>query len=181
VAGWLDPWSQVLFDKPTVVPLLYNFPKLHGTQRFITVFTRACHWSLSWTTWIQSIPPNPISLGYILILFSHQCVGNSYSLFRSDFPTHLVLLDLITLLIFSEECKLLCSLCNFPQPPIISPILGSIILLSIVFRHHCLCSSLSVRDQGLYNRYSELCLNSCAREMIAKQNNKNLNLHVLKV
>jgi hypothetical protein len=30
-------------------------------RRFITVFTRARHWSLSWARWIQSIPFHPIS------------------------------------------------------------------------------------------------------------------------
>jgi hypothetical protein len=30
-----------------VVQLLENFPAFYGTQRFITEFTRALHWSLS--------------------------------------------------------------------------------------------------------------------------------------
>jgi hypothetical protein len=37
------------------VQLLKNFPAFYGTRRFITVFTRALHWSLSWARSIQSI------------------------------------------------------------------------------------------------------------------------------
>jgi hypothetical protein len=36
-----------LLEKPPIVQLLKKFPALYGTQRFITVFTRALHWSLS--------------------------------------------------------------------------------------------------------------------------------------
>jgi hypothetical protein len=35
---------------------------LHGTQRFITVFTKACHRTLSWASWIQFAPSIPTSL-----------------------------------------------------------------------------------------------------------------------
>jgi hypothetical protein len=33
-------------EKPPVVQLLKNFPAFYGTRRFITVLTRALHWSL---------------------------------------------------------------------------------------------------------------------------------------
>jgi hypothetical protein len=36
-----------LLEKPPIVQLLKNFPAFYGTWRFITVFTRALHWSLS--------------------------------------------------------------------------------------------------------------------------------------
>jgi hypothetical protein len=48
---------------------LKNFPEFYGTRRFITVFTRALHWSLSWARSIQSIPSHPISLRSISIFF----------------------------------------------------------------------------------------------------------------
>jgi len=32
-----------------------SIPCLYGTRNFITVFTRARYWSLSWVRWIQSI------------------------------------------------------------------------------------------------------------------------------
>jgi hypothetical protein len=41
--------------------LLKNFPAFYGTRRFITVYTRALHWSLSWARYIQSIASHPIS------------------------------------------------------------------------------------------------------------------------
>jgi hypothetical protein len=59
---WLTPWGKVLLEKPPVVQLLKYFPTFCGTRRFITMFTRARHWSLSWARWIQSTPPHPISL-----------------------------------------------------------------------------------------------------------------------
>jgi hypothetical protein len=47
------------WEAPIVQPLK-NFPTFYGTRRFITVFTRALHWSLSWARSIQSISPNSI-------------------------------------------------------------------------------------------------------------------------
>jgi hypothetical protein len=38
------------------------------------VFTRALHWSLSWTRSIQSIPPHIVSLICILTLSTHLCL-----------------------------------------------------------------------------------------------------------
>jgi hypothetical protein len=55
----LTPCSWVL-EKPPAAKLLRNLATLCGTRRFITVFTRALHWSLSWARWIQSIPLQPI-------------------------------------------------------------------------------------------------------------------------
>jgi hypothetical protein len=34
-------------EKPPVVQMLKNFPTFYGTRRFITVFTRALHLSIS--------------------------------------------------------------------------------------------------------------------------------------
>jgi hypothetical protein len=52
----LTPWSLALPERPPVAKPLKNFPIYYGTQRFITVFTRALHWSLSRARSIQSIP-----------------------------------------------------------------------------------------------------------------------------
>jgi hypothetical protein len=69
--------------EPTIVQLLENFPALYGTRRFITVFTNALHWSLSWARSIQSYlskihfnivhPPTPwFSQWSLSIWLSHQ-------------------------------------------------------------------------------------------------------------
>jgi hypothetical protein len=51
-------WSWALLEKLPFVQPLKNFPAFYGTRRFITAFTRALHWSLSWARSIQS--PHPI-------------------------------------------------------------------------------------------------------------------------
>jgi hypothetical protein len=48
-------WSWALLEKLPIVHLLKNFPAFYGTRRFIAVFTRVLHWSLSWAKSIQSI------------------------------------------------------------------------------------------------------------------------------
>jgi hypothetical protein len=77
-------WSWKLLKNPRLVKLLKNFPALYGNRRFITVFTRVLHWSLSSVRSIQSITSNFISLRYILILSTHS------GLFSSDFPTNIL-------------------------------------------------------------------------------------------
>jgi hypothetical protein len=67
------PWSLVL-QKPSVTQLHKSFPKFYVTRRFITVFTRAHHWPLS-ARLMQFVPLQPLSLGSILILSSHLCLG----------------------------------------------------------------------------------------------------------
>jgi hypothetical protein len=57
-------------EKLPIVQPLKNFSAFYGTRRFITAFTRALHWSLSWVRSIQSILSHPIPLRSILILFT---------------------------------------------------------------------------------------------------------------
>jgi hypothetical protein len=64
------PWSRVLLEKLIVTHLLKKFPAFYRTQMFITVFTRARHWSLSRAKYMQSKPSVPIFLRSILILSS---------------------------------------------------------------------------------------------------------------
>jgi hypothetical protein len=54
ISEWLTAWSWVLLETLTVAQLAQNSYFFHGARRFITVFTRTRHWSLSWARWIQS-------------------------------------------------------------------------------------------------------------------------------
>ena len=125
----LTPWSRVLLKKLTSSQLVKKFPTFNGTQRFITVFTKAHHLSLSWAGSFQSMPPHPTSWWCILILSPDLCLGLTSGLFPSGFPTkpclHLSsppyvlhapppILNLITWIIFGEEYRSLgSSLCSF--------------------------------------------------------------------
>jgi hypothetical protein len=106
------PRSWALLQEPPVAQVLKNSPTFYETQRFITVFTRALHSSLSTATSIQSISPYLISLRPILILLSssHLCLVLPSGIFhpgnpicnlvmpmRAIRPPHLILLDLIIL------------------------------------------------------------------------------------
>jgi hypothetical protein len=61
---YLRSWA--LLQKLPIMQPLKNFPAFYGTRRFITVFTGAVHWSLSWARSIQSIPSHPIPLRSIV-------------------------------------------------------------------------------------------------------------------
>jgi hypothetical protein len=54
------------------------------------VFTRALRWSLSWSRSNRSIPPHPISIRSIWILYTHLRLGLPSGLFPSGFPTNIL-------------------------------------------------------------------------------------------
>jgi hypothetical protein len=147
-------------------PSLWGIPQHFMEQWFITVFTTARHWSLSWASRIWSTPPNSNYLRSISILSSSLRLGLASGLFPSGFPTknmytiifhpqratchvHLIHLDLIILIILGEEYKLwISSLCSFVQPPVTSSLFGPNILLKTLFSNTTsLYSSLNVREQ----------------------------------
>jgi len=49
---YLTPYSRILLEKTTDSQLVKNFTVLYGDWIFVTVFTKAHHWSLSWARWI---------------------------------------------------------------------------------------------------------------------------------
>jgi hypothetical protein len=117
--------------------ILWN-PKLHY----------CVHKSPPWARSIHSIPPHPISLRSILILFTHLCLGLPSGLFPFGFPTNilyallfalshatcptqLILLDLIMLYILGEKYEFWSSpLCSFLQPSVTSSLFSPHIFLS---------------------------------------------------
>jgi len=64
----LAPWSRDLLGKVKVAWLVNKCPAFYGTRRFISVFTRAHHWTV-WARWIQSTSSHPsLQCGLVLRL-----------------------------------------------------------------------------------------------------------------
>jgi hypothetical protein len=135
--------------EPQVSQLHKNFPPLYGARRFITIFTRVLHWSLTWAGSSQSMPSHPISLrsysklsirlrrclpsGIFLLVFPPITYIRSSSS-RATCTDHLIVLNLTILIIQSEEHKLWSSsLCSPLKPSVISSRFCPNILLSTLF------------------------------------------------
>ena len=106
-----------------------------------TTFTSASHLSLSWTRFIQSMPPHPTCWRSILLLSSHLCQDLPSGFNPSGLPTkrlytyllspihatctsHLIL-DLVTYLLSCTDHETYSKVC--------------IKVLPIVIKHMCLC------------------------------------------
>lgn len=61
--------QELIFSKP-----VWKLPAFYGTRNFVTVFTTARHFSLSWARSIQ-FSPHSFSWRLILILLSHLLLG----------------------------------------------------------------------------------------------------------
>jgi hypothetical protein len=79
--------TRALLDKLRATHIVKKFPSFYGTRRFITVFTRARKWSLSWTRCIQSTLFYPISLRFTYLpIYAYVFrVVSSLMVFRSKF------------------------------------------------------------------------------------------------
>ena len=143
-----------------------QFPAFYGTQRFITMFTRACHLSLLWVRSIQSMPFTPLPedlccyyppiYAWVFQAVSfHQasapkpCMHHSSPPHVLHAPTHFILLNLIIWIIFGEEYRSWSSsICSFLHSPVSSSLFGPNILRSTLFsKALSLCSCLNVSDQ----------------------------------
>ena len=69
---------------------IQEIPPFYGTWRSITAFTNARHLSITWASWIQSIPPHHSFSRSILILSSHLRLGLPSGLLYSVCPTKTV-------------------------------------------------------------------------------------------
>jgi hypothetical protein len=77
VVTYLRSWA--LLEKLPIVQPFKNFPAFYGTRRFITVFTRALHWSPSYLRYnlyalLTSQVPNLISIFFSLGRLSKESV-----------------------------------------------------------------------------------------------------------
>jgi hypothetical protein len=65
----LTLWITVFLWKLITAKLAKKFLSPYVTRRFITVFTTACHWTLSWARCIQPTSSRSVSLNSIIIWF----------------------------------------------------------------------------------------------------------------
>jgi hypothetical protein len=93
-----------------------ELPAFYATRMFITVLTRALHWSLSKSQInpVHTIPSYLSKIEFNFVqppmsgLFPSGFPTNILSLIRATCPAQLILLDPIILIILEEEYKFLC-------------------------------------------------------------------------
>lgn len=97
----LISWSIIPLWKASSCSASDKILGLLWNLRFINVITRAYHWTLSWTSSIQSTPSDPITWRSIIILPSHLCLGfprnwqpSSFNCYRYQVPCNSAVLSL---------------------------------------------------------------------------------------
>jgi hypothetical protein len=128
--GSIDLRNVVSYQKTSIWNITAVKTSELGTWWFVTVFTRARHWSLAWAIWIQFTLSLLVSLKPILILSSYLRLGLPSGLFPLGYPTKiqyaffissvcatwlaaLISLHLITVPIFVEANRLwISSFCS---------------------------------------------------------------------
>jgi hypothetical protein len=82
----------VVLQKLTNISWSYFLP-FKEPQRFITTFTRACHWTLTSPNWVRYTPANHISVKAVLILSSYLHLHFPSSLFTAYILTKILYLS----------------------------------------------------------------------------------------
>jgi hypothetical protein len=77
-------YSGALLHKPVVCLTTQEIPSIVWTRKFVTLFTRAHHWSLSWARWIWS----KTSQFFLEIYFSYLRLRLPSCVLHSGFPTN---------------------------------------------------------------------------------------------
>jgi hypothetical protein len=88
LSNWPHAAESLL--KTEVPRLVTKFPTFYRTRRFISVFTRARHLSLSWARWIQSPPSHPVYLKFLRKISSFRRSVNEIFFFWDVTPCLLV-------------------------------------------------------------------------------------------
>jgi hypothetical protein len=80
-------WISVIFTESSlrsamliVAQLVKKFSTFYVAWRFITGFTRAHHWSVSWARQIQSIPSHPVANILFNIILPSTSMSSEWSL-----------------------------------------------------------------------------------------------------
>ena len=145
-----DYMEQCSYLNLQVPQLVKEFPIFYGTQRFITMFIYPyplADYSRPQPSVLFISYPLGLPSGLIFFIFLHHKPAST-SLIHTTGTAHLIVLDFITQLIFSEDYNSWnSSLCNFLQSSATFSILGpNIFLSSLVHNTLHLCSTLHVSD-----------------------------------
>jgi hypothetical protein len=141
-----QPPIRILSQMNPINTLPTYFPETHCNIIFPST-SRSSEWSLPFR------------------LTNRNFVRISHLLMRPTCSAHLILLDVIILIMFHEDCALRSSsLCSFLQSRVTSSFLGPNILSALFSYNLNLCCSLDVRNRvsnrNNYNFYSCLLFNS---------------------